>query len=133
MTARMSAILLAVAIAASVSGCGSGVAPGALPSNEQNLTELKMLLEEHQKAYKKPPAKQADAARLEPSYPGAVRLLGRGEIVYAWGIPLAAGGSGVVAYHMDAPEKGGTVLLEDGTVKELTAAEFATAPKAGKK
>lgn len=115
-----------------VVGCGGGVEPGTLPSNSQNLTELKMLLEEYQTTYKKAPAKQLDLVKLEPSYPGAVRLLARGEIVYVWGVSLSQSNHGILAYHKDAPEKGGSVLMEDGTVKDVTAAEFTAAPKAKK-
>ena len=38
----------------------------------------------------------------------------------------------VVAYEKDAPTNGGYVLLSAGSVKKMTASEFAAAPKAGK-
>ena len=39
----------------------------------------------------------------------------------------------IVAHEKNAPAEGGYVLLQDGSVKTMTAAEFAAAPKAGKK
>jgi hypothetical protein len=39
----------------------------------------------------------------------------------------------VVAYQKGVPTDGGFVLLSAGTVKKMTADEFSTAPKAGKK
>jgi hypothetical protein len=38
-----------------------------------------------------------------------------------------------LAYEKATPTDGGYVLLSAGTVKKMTAAEFDTAPKAGKK
>jgi hypothetical protein len=38
----------------------------------------------------------------------------------------------VLAYETEVPEKGGAVLMQDGTVKTMTADEFKSAPKAGK-
>jgi hypothetical protein len=38
----------------------------------------------------------------------------------------------VVAYEKKVPTEGGHVLLQDGTVKQMTAAEFQSAPKAKK-
>ena len=43
------------------------------------------------------------------------------------------GNEAVVAYEKNAPTQGGYVLLSAGTVKKVSAAEFASAPKAGKK
>ena len=36
---------------------------------------------------------------------------------------------GLLAYEAAVPEKGGAVLLADGTITTMTAAEFAAAPK----
>ena len=35
----------------------------------------------------------------------------------------------MLAYHKDVPEKGGEVLMQDGTAKKMTAEEFQAAPK----
>lgn len=55
-----------------------------------------------------------------------------GDIVLRYRVPFAASGSGaksVLAYEKNVPTGGGAVLLRDGTVKEMTAAEFKAAPK----
>jgi hypothetical protein len=53
------------------------------------------------------------------------------EIVYQWGARIdPAGGETVLAYEKKAPSEGGWVLMQDGTVKQITADEFKAAPKA---
>ena len=37
--------------------------------------------------------------------------------------------SAILAYEKDAPEKGGYVVLFDGTVKKVSVEEFASTPK----
>ncbi len=39
----------------------------------------------------------------------------------------------VLAYAKDVPEKGGWVLMGDGTARQMTPEEFKKAPKAGKR
>jgi hypothetical protein len=57
----------------------------------------------------------------------------KGEIVVVWGTTVAGegggGGTGVVAYEKSAPDSGGAVLLQDGTVKQMTAEEFKSAKR----
>ena len=113
-------------------GCSS--APeGSPPSAGDNMADMKELLQDYQQQKKNPATKFADFKSFEPVHPLAIRQLQREGIVYVWGAAFGSG-SGVIAYPKDAAEKGGTVLLQDGTLKPMTAAEFAAAPKAaGKK
>jgi len=61
-----------------------------------------------------------------------------GTYVILWGADPARPGPGgaantILGYVKDAPEKGGVVLMLDGTVNlKMTAEEFKAAPKAGK-
>ena len=96
------------------------------------LAEVKELVDTFQKQKKRSPAKMADLSPLEPAFPDAVRLLNTQECVYQWGAGLSSG-QAVLAHGKDVAAAGGPVLLQDGTVKEMTAAEFAAAPKAAKK
>jgi hypothetical protein len=114
-------------------GCGSSTPPpegGPPPSTY--LTDVKLLLEQFEKDRKRPPARPSEIAEYEPSFPGAVRKLNGGDVVYAWGNPLGSG-KGILAYGRNAASEGGPVLFEDGTVREITAEEFASAPKLSKK
>lgn len=80
----------------------------------------------------KPPKKMSEFIPLEPMAPVAAEHLQSGKLVYIWGAGLVKGGSKVIAYEKAVESAGGWVLLEDGTVKEMTSEQFAAAPKAGK-
>jgi len=114
-------------------GCGSPTRPteGGPPASTY-LTDIKLLLERFEQDKKRAPARSADFIEYEPSFPGAVRKLSSGDVVYAWGNPLGSGTS-ILAYGKNVGAEGGPVLLADGTVKEMTAAEFASATKLSKK
>ena len=62
-----------------------------------------------------------------------MRGINSNEIVYIYGTGFEAGSNKVVAYDKQAETAGGLVLLQDGTVKQMTADEFKAAPKGGKK
>ena len=114
-------------------GCGSPepVKGTGTPSGKEGLTDLGVLLKEFGEAKKRPPAKAADIEPVEPLHQAAYVGLVRGDIVYVWGAPLS-GGADVIAYEKQAETAGGWVLLQDGTVKELTADQFRAAPRAKK-
>jgi hypothetical protein len=57
-------------------------------------------------------------------------MIRSGDLVYVWGAGYAAGGTELVAWEKAVPESGGYVLQQDGTVKQLSAGEFQSAPKA---
>jgi hypothetical protein len=116
---------------AAVLGCGGDVpdADGPLPPSEM-MTDMKNLLIEYQKSNgDKAPGAIGDVMPLEPMYPSALHLLNSNKAVYIWGAPLKASGTAVIAYETAVPDSGGTVLLEDGTVTTMSAADFTTAPK----
>jgi hypothetical protein len=70
---------------------------------------------------------------MEPMAPVASEHLQNGNLVYIWGADLVSGGRKIIAYDKAVETSGGWVLLEDGTVQEMTSEAFASAPKAGKK
>jgi hypothetical protein len=126
--------LSACVVVASVlpAGCGGkSDAPAATagsPTAKQSLDDLASLLKEVAEQKKRPPARQADLQQYEAVYLGATLGITRQDIVYVWGSGLT-GGQAVIAYEKDAPTAGGYVLLQDGTVKTMTADEFKAAPK----
>lgn len=91
-------------------------------------TVLRLIADQKQK----PPAKPADFAQYEPAAPFALAAINAKEIVYLWGQGFAAGGTQVVAHETDADTKGGLVLLQDGTVKSMSADEVKAAKPAKK-
>jgi len=130
----MSRTLWAVVVAAGLamtSGCG-GSPPGApIGEGKAALEDLGQMLKDLASENRKPPAKLAELEAVEPMIPVAGPAVRSGEVVYLWGTPYAAGGTQVAAHEKKVPTEGGFVLLQDGTVKEMTASEFqAAAPKA---
>ncbi len=117
-----------------LAGCGggagrdAGTAPGV---SEANMADVKELVQTYSRQKKAVPGKVGDIKSMEPAFPDAVSLITRGEVVYAWGCGLAAD-QAVLAHPKDAATAGGWVLFQDGTTKQLTAAEFAAAKRAKK-
>ena len=130
----MSRTARAIVIAASIvlpTGCNSAKTSGAIDGGPKVALEelgqtLKMLAGEGRKA----PTKPAELDALEPMMSVAVPMIRSGDLVYVLGAGYVAGGTQVVAYQKQAAAEGGFVLLQDGTVKNLSAAEFGSAPKA---
>jgi hypothetical protein len=115
-------------------GCGGTAGKSvevAGPAGKDALADLKTLLEDVRQTNKRPPASRGELMAHEATNPAAVNGILRGLIVYSYGQGLT-GGPAVVAYDSAADKSGGWVLLQDGTVKEMSAADFATAPKAKK-
>jgi hypothetical protein len=126
-------VWLLVVLAGAAGGCGgSGAGPGnqPAPDNEQALKELGEVYKYLQYENRPAPRKAADLEEFEGSLPAALPKVRAGDIVVVWNAGYAASSNQVLAYEKDAPASGGKVLLRNGTVKAMTAAEFADASKA---
>lgn len=130
-----SAACLVVLIA--LTGCSSNSSSdsssgGFTPSDA--LQEVGNMLRDYQATNGQPAGRVADLVTYENLYAIGFQALKAGDVVVIWGSPMAGegGGSGetVVAYEKTVPESGGAVLLENGTLKSMSASEFASAPKA---
>jgi hypothetical protein len=121
--------------AALLTGCGgpSGSSNTA-PDADQTASDVAEMLKEYTAATKRGPNSAADLTDAPASHPvGHAAVLSK-EYVVMWRTPVTAGAADVVlAYPKDAATAGGKVVMQDGSVKQMTAAEFAAAPKAGKK
>lgn len=130
---RLTAALLAGLFACGLMGCGSSTSATTPVTDEtlarQGLDDLGNLLRAVAEEKKRPPAKPADLEQYTSGFTFATTAIQQKKIVYVWGAGLG-GGSAVVAYDANAESAGGHVLLQDGTIKKMTAAEFAAAPKA---
>ena len=79
------------------------------------------------------PRKPEDFSDYVDSMPTACERIKQGDYVVAWGVgrSTAPGAADqILVYEKKAPTDGGAVLLRDGTVKQMTAAEFNAAAKA---
>ena len=80
------------------------------------------------------PAKLEDWRELKKDLPKLYQAIEEGRFVVIWntspGLMSEGPSRTVLAYEKDAPTKGGVVLLGDGSVRQMSVAEFQAAPKA---
>jgi hypothetical protein len=123
-------------LAAGLAGCAASDKGGDAggPTASDALQQVANMIRDYTSANGRPPAKFADLAQFQNLYNVGYKAVESGEVVVVWGAPVAGegggGGKGVVAYEKSAGDSGGSVLLQDGTVKKMTAEEFKAAPKA---
>ena len=116
-----------------VLGCSSAPKPPPPASGAEGLQELVKVYEYIEYSKFPLPRKLADFDQHWDNMPNAYSRIQSGEYVLAWGVGASkAPGAGqqILAYEKKAATEGGAVLLRDGTVKTMTAAEFSAAPKA---
>lgn len=134
----MRAMLVGAAVVglAAAGGCGGSSPPDGPPTPPavMALQEVGSMLQAS--AGRRGPALAADLAAFEQTMPTGYAAVKSGEVVVVCGAAIPGEGDAasapdeVVAYEKKAPTDGGHVLLLNGTVKAMTAAEFAAAPKA---
>lgn len=132
---------LSIAATVALAGCGGGESAPLTPdlSRSLALSDVGELYRIHTLQKGAPPKAMADFEPLANAQPIGYNALREGTVVARWGAALPdtneePGGTPspqVLAYEKEAPDQGGLVLLLDRTVKPMTAAEFAAAPKAG--
>lgn len=113
-----------------VIGCGDSKTGPVGSSAKDPLNDLGQALKALPEEQKKPPAKLAELETFEPFIPLAGPQIRSGEIVYLWGAEYSPNSQKIAAHEKKAPTDGGWVLLQDTTVKQMTAEEFKAAPKA---
>jgi hypothetical protein len=127
-------VVLVLMLCGGVCGCGPSINVSD-PTGKDKLAEVADMLQTVQREKAKPPARREELERVEPLMPQAGPDLRSGDIVYFWGAGLATGGnasSTVLAHEKKVSTEGGWVLMQDGTIKQMSADEFRSAPKAGK-
>lgn len=121
-----------------LAGCSSQPTQpaGAVPGGEAVLNEVAGLIRLYSGETGQGPKKAADLAKYETGHPLGYRAVQSGEVVVMWGAKIggegeaASGPKDVIAFEKKVPTDGGWVLLQNGTVKQMTADEFKAAPKA---
>jgi hypothetical protein len=82
------------------------------------------------------PGKAEDLAPYYENDAKITALMKDGTVVVYWGASIQKMTQGssntVLGYEKDTPKGGGLVMMGDGSVKKMSAEEFAKAPKAGK-
>jgi hypothetical protein len=143
-TSRVIAVATTLVVALGLSsGCGTGAAVVEADNSmeAQGLRNLGAMYRAASESLSRPPKSIVELRKAEAQVPGGFSDIGETNVAIYLGVPLppasggpAAGASEtVLAYDRMAPHQGGYVLLLDGSVKKLTAAEFKAARKAGTK
>ena len=112
-------------------GCGSGEQAEVFEP-DGGLLDLKAFLESAN-ASGQATTQEAAAPIISAVHLGADYYIRSGQIQYIWGTKLAEGPEAagtVIAFQTAAATDGGWVLFQDGSLKRISAAEFAAAPKA---
>jgi len=130
--------LRCVAVAAIIVTAGCSSQPGGDGQSAAELTVLQDvdgLLRAAAGAAGRAPGKLGDLDRFQGTFPRGHAAVKSGDVVVLWGATLQGEGQvgkneSVVAYEKATPASGGFVLLSAGTVRKMTSAEFAAAPKA---
>jgi hypothetical protein len=120
-----------------VGGCSSAGPTTADPESAE-FQELSELFHAAAGRVGHAPTKLADLATAKGMFPKAYESVKSGNVIVIWGTaPKGEGDVGnneaVLAYEKKVPTEGGFVLMSAGTVTKMTAAEFNSASKAGKK
>ena len=138
-------------VAALVAGCGAsyGQTGGQTILDQTPLEQVGKMLRTYQKGLK-PPTKGArdfpvykpgpvppprglkDLAPMAKGFPHAVNALRSGDVLLFWKTDLADdpdAASTLLAYASEVPNKGGQVLMKNGTVQTMTSAQFQAARK----
>ena len=114
-------------------GCSGNAPQPTDPATAQKLGELEeiySLISLYSDQAGKAPAAPKDLAQFENAYPLGYEQIRSGRAVVLWGARPNPNATAVLAYAKDVPGQGGAVLLQNGRVQQMTAAEFAAAPKA---
>jgi hypothetical protein len=125
---RLLAFLLGLALL--LPGCGKKIGGGGPVSRSSVvLGEINEILGDYVKSHGKAPAKLQDLAQFEQIYSTGFQALKSGQCVVVYNTKPDKSGNAVLAYEKDVPQKGGSVLMSNGTVKEMTPQEFEAAKK----
>lgn len=97
------------------------------------LADVGELLRTYTEETGRAPTKAAHVMKYEALYPRGVQAIKAGSVKVLWGVampPVGSGGTEIIAYEKKVETEGGGVLFINGEVKRMSAAEFASAPKA---
>jgi hypothetical protein len=116
-----------------VVGCGrGGVAPPVETPPNAPLEEIGTMVKQFTVDKGRPPKNLRELQPYEPGFMIGHRALAMQEVVLAYGVPVSEGADAnvVLAYDKNVPAQGGFVLMQNGSVKKMSADEFKAATKA---
>jgi hypothetical protein len=140
MSRRLNCFLLALALIAApfaLPGCGGGARTtvGTVDPDHDIKDIFRTYLTYYRMNNQKVPAKAADFSgkSLETEHSTAIALVKSGKFVVVWGTPMTSKDGGdpgtVLVYEKDALTNGGKVMMADGNLKTMSAADLSAAVK----
>jgi hypothetical protein len=116
-------------------GCSSRPDPAAevYSPRGSELADVDAMYRAYLRERNQPPARLADLAAYQDSHSNGFAAVQTGRCVVLWGaVPVAesADSAAALAYEKDAPQQGGLVLLRNGKLKRMSAAEADAAARA---
>jgi len=121
-------LVLATGLFVPLAGCSRPAASTEIDPAQAVLSDIWEMYNGYVLQHHKAPAKLSDFKGLQIPFPRGHTELSAGRFVVRFGTPLEPAGK-VLAYPKDAPQTGGMVLLNDGTIKSMTADELQAAIK----
>jgi hypothetical protein len=133
---RAGVALLALAVVLLFGACGGLKQAAQKKQKENQLRVLGLMYFEYHdmKGNGRGPSNANDLQKLPSVDAAAYAALQRGDFVLIWDASIPASfpqgtSNTVLGYEASAPTNGGLVLMGDGSVQEMTAAQFQAAPK----
>jgi hypothetical protein len=137
MSRRLATVGLVLGVVLLLLGCGGVARVREAAARAKKANQMKLVglaYHDYQDNKGQPPAQAADLLPLLSTEPDAAQALQSGDVVVLWGAKVPQDfpdGTSltVLGYDKDVPTKGGLVLMGDGAVQNMTAAEFQKAPR----
>ena len=121
-------------------GCGRVEKAAEKTRDTKELSQIGFLYQNYMDINNKAPASAEDLIKIagrDRRSAQVVEAAKSGKYVILWGASNPRNGTNasntILGYEKDAPSAGGLVLMGDGNVKNMTAEEFQSAPKAAGK
>jgi len=134
MMKRLTLALAAGFVLATVAACGGLQQAGQKNKNTNTLKEIGLMYHAYHDMNGKGPSGLQDLQQLASTCPDGYAGLQSGQFVLIWNVKIPEMVQGtsntVLGHEAAAPNSGGLVLMGDGSVRTMTAQEFAQAPKA---
>lgn len=138
MTGGIRTFVLA-SLMATAGGCGwLGSTAPLTPAQMEDvrLNDVAELYRSFQESFKKAPKSLKDFTRLgDAAAPTGYEAIRSKQVIVRWNAtmvaPSASASDQVLAYVKEVPDRGGSVLMLDGTIRGMTVEEFKAASLAG--
>jgi hypothetical protein len=138
---RILSVVCGVAVLSCILACGGVRQAAAKAKRANDMAQVGMAYHSFWASNPKGPADANEFAtfvqKMDPSMAGLAGQIRSNQIVLYYGVKMPGdfpkgANNTVLGYESKVPSSGGWVIMGDGSVKEMTAAEFGNAPKPSK-